>query len=123
MLRVPDDASARAEIRSFIASAEPDAVLTGSDRIAAIVYSVAPELNRQVGRDLAVAGFDGSVGAGLLHPTLTSVVLPVEDIARRIVSRVLRQVEHGADTEPGEVIPTWLREGASTQARTGIVVV
>jgi LacI family transcriptional regulator len=122
MLRVPDDASARAEIRSFIASAEPDAVLTGSDRIAAIVYSVAPELNRQVGRDLAVTGFDGSVSAGLLYPTLTSVVLPVEDIARRIVSRVLRQVEHGADTEPGEVIPTWLREGASTQARTGIVV-
>lgn len=122
VLRLRDDANARAEIRSFLASAAPDALLTGSDKIAAIVYSVAPELNRQVGRDLAVTGFDGSVSAGLLYPTLTSVVLPVEDIARRIVGRVLRQVEYGADTEPGEVIPTWLREGASTPARTGAVV-
>lgn len=122
VLRLRDDANARAEIRSFLASAAPDALLTGSDKIAAIVYSVAPELNRQVGRDLAVTGFDGSVSVGLLYPTLTSVVLPVEDIARRIVGRVLRQVEYGADTEPGEVIPTWLREGASTPARTGAVV-
>ena len=122
VLRVREDASARGEIRSFIAAAGPDALLTGSDRIAAIVYGVAPELNRQVGRDLAVTGFDGSVSTGLLYPTLTSVVLPVEDIARRVVGRVMRQVESGADTEPGEVIPTWLREGASTPARTGTAV-
>ena len=117
LLRVGDDAGARAEIRSFLASAGPDAVLTGSDKIAVIVYSVAAELNLGVGRDLAVVGFDGSVGAALLHPQLTSVVIPVEDIARRVVARALRQIEHGYDTEPGEIVATWLREGESTPAR------
>jgi DNA-binding LacI/PurR family transcriptional regulator len=117
LIQVSDDASARATIRSFLSSARPDAVLTGSDKIAVIVYSVASELNLRVGRDLAVVGFDASVGAGLLHPPLTSVVMPVDDIARRLVGRALQQIEKGQDTEPGEIVPTWLREGESTPVR------
>ncbi len=77
-LRVNDDTTARAAMRSFISAARPDAVLTGSDKFAVIVYSVAAELNLTIGRDLAVLGFDGSVGGSILHPALTSVVLPVE---------------------------------------------
>jgi DNA-binding LacI/PurR family transcriptional regulator len=117
LLQIGDDASARARIRSFLSSARPDAVLTGSDKIAVIVYGIAAELNLRVGRDLAVVGFDGSVGASLLHPALTSVVMPVDAIARRLVSRALRQIEEGEDTEPGEIVATWLREGGSTPVR------
>ena len=117
VIQVSDDTSARDEIRSFLALARPDAVLTGSDKIAVIVYGIAAELNLRAGRDLAVLGFDGSVGAGLLHPSLTSVVMPVEDIAQRVVSRVLRQIEDGQDTEPGEIVATWLREGESIPLR------
>jgi DNA-binding LacI/PurR family transcriptional regulator len=117
LLRVGDDASARAEIRSFLSSARPDAVLTGSDKIAVIVYGVAAELDLRIGRDLAVVGFDGSVGAALLHPQLTSVAIPVEDIARRVVGRALRQIEHGQDAQPGEIVATWLREGESAPSR------
>ena len=40
--------------------------------------------------------------------------MPVEDIAGRVVARVLRQIEAGPDTEPGEIVATWLREGEST---------
>jgi DNA-binding LacI/PurR family transcriptional regulator len=112
LLRV-EDASARARIRSFLSSAQPDAVFTGSDRIAAIVYSVAAELNLTVGRDLAVVGFDGSAGTELLNPALTSIVIPFEDIAPRVVDRALRQVENGEDSEPGEIVPTLLRLGRS----------
>jgi LacI family transcriptional regulator len=117
LLRVDHDASARDEILSFLASARPDAVLTGSDLIAVIVYGAAAELDLRVGRDLAVVGFDGSVSSALLHPRLTSVILPVEDIACRIVARALRQIEHGYDGGPGEMVVTGLREGGSTPAR------
>lgn len=117
VLRIRDDAGGRAEIRSFLSSARPDAVLTGSDKIAIIVYGVAAELNLRIGRDLAVVGFDGSVGAALLHPQLTSVVMPVDEIARRVVSRALRQIENGQDSGPGEIVATWLREGGSTVPR------
>lgn len=112
LLRV-EDTSARGRIRSFLSSAQPDAVLTGSDRIAAIVYSVAAELGLAVGRDLAVVGFDGSAGTELLNPALTSIVIPFEDIAMRVVDRALRQVENGQDSEPGEIVPTLLRLGRS----------
>jgi DNA-binding LacI/PurR family transcriptional regulator len=118
LLRI-EDASARARIRSFLSSARPDAVLTGSDKIAAIVYSVAAELNLAVGRDLAVVGFDGSAGTDLLNPALTSIVIPFDDIALRVVDRALRQVENGQDSEPGEIIPTLLRLGRSIPPHPG----
>jgi DNA-binding LacI/PurR family transcriptional regulator len=119
VLRVDDDASARGAIRSFLESARPDAVLTGTDKIAITVYGIAADLNLRVGRDLAVVGFEGSVGTELLHPTLTSVVIPVEDIARRVIDRALRQLETGPDTQPGEIVPAWLRTGGSTPPHPG----
>jgi DNA-binding LacI/PurR family transcriptional regulator len=117
LLRVDHGPSARDKIRSFLQAARPDAVLTGSDTIAAIVYSAAAELDLEVGPDLAVTGFDGSIGAGLLHPQLTTVVIPVADITRHIVARVLRQLDHEPDAEPGELVPAPLRPAGSTSPR------
>ena len=114
LLRVDDDANARDKIRSFLQAARPDAVVTGSDQIAATVYSAAAELDLRVGRDLGVTGFDGSIGAGLLHPQLTTVAIPVDDIAQRVVDRMLRQLDQGPDTEPGEIVAAPLRPAAST---------
>ena len=121
-----DEAGARRKIRSLLTgtyrggppgvrpAVRPDAIVTGSDRLAAVVYGVAAELRLRIGRDLGVTGFDGSVAAGLLHPRLTSVTIPVEDIARRVIARALRQLDHGPDGSPGEVVPTALRLGEST---------
>jgi len=118
VLLVADDASARRKVRSLLSAARPelrpDAIVTSSDRLAGVVYSVAAELRLRIGQDLAVTGFDGSVAAGLLHPRLTSVAIPVDDIARRVVARALKQLDLGPDQEPGEVVPTILRLGEST---------
>ena len=113
-----DDASARRKVRSLLAparpAARPDAIVTSSDRLAAVVYGVAAELRLRIGHDLAVTGFDGSVAAGLMHPQLTSVAIPVDDIAQRVVARALRQIDHGPDRRPGEIVPAPLRLGEST---------
>jgi DNA-binding LacI/PurR family transcriptional regulator len=113
-----DDASARRKVRSLLAparpAARPDAIVTSSDRLTAVVYGVAAELRLRIGQDLAVTGFDGSVAAGLMHPQLTSVAIPVGDIAQRVVARALRQIDHGPDQRPGEVVPAALRLGEST---------
>ncbi len=115
---VVDDAGARRKVRSLLGparpEARPDAIVTSSDRLAAVVYSVAAELRLRIGLDLAVTGFDGSIAAGLMHPRLTSVAIPVDDIARRVVARALRQIEHGPDQRPGDVVPAILRIGEST---------
>jgi len=116
-----DDASARRKVRSLLAparpAARPDAIVTSSDRLAAVVYGVATELRLRIGHDLAVTGFDGSVAAGLMHPQLTSVAIPVDDIAQRVVALALRQIDHGPDQRPGEVVPATLRLGESTGAQ------
>ena len=113
-----DDTSARRKIRSLLSASlaelRPDAIVTGSDRLAGVVYSVAAELRLRIGQDLAVTGFDGSAAAAMMHPRLTSVAIPVDDIARRVVARALKQVDHGPDHDPGEVVPTKLRLGEST---------
>jgi hypothetical protein len=35
----------------------------------------------------------------------------VRHVAERGYTRVLGQIEHGHDAEPGEIVATWLREG------------
>ena len=113
-----DDTSARRKIRSLLTASRPDlrpdAIVTGSDRLAGVVYSVAAELRLRIGQDLAVTGFDGSAAAAMVHPRLTSVAIPVDDIARRVVARALKQLDHGPDHDPGEVMPARLRLGEST---------
>jgi Transcriptional regulators len=113
-----DDGNAHRKIRSLLSAGRPglrpDAIVTGSDRLAGVIYSVAAELRLRIGRDLAVTGFDGSAAAALMHPRLTTVAIPVDDIAGRVVDRALRQVDHGPDQQPGEVVPASLRLGEST---------
>jgi len=123
-----DEADARERIRSLLAgarspahparptrpAARPDAIVTGSDRLAAMIYGLAAELGLRIGSDLAVTGFDGSIPADLLHPTLTSISIPVDDIAVRVVRRALQQVSGASDGAPGEVVETSLRLGQST---------
>ena len=113
-----DDASARKKVRSLLSSGRPklrpDAIVTGSDRLAGVVYSVAAELRLRIGQDLAVTGFDGSAAAAMMHPRLTSMAIPIDDIARRVVARALRQLDHGPDHDPGEVLSARLRLGEST---------
>jgi DNA-binding LacI/PurR family transcriptional regulator len=125
LLRLDATAGAHAQIQSFLASARPDAILAGSDKIAANVYSVAAELRLRVGRDLAVTGFDGSIGADLLHPRLTTIQIPVEEIARSVIGRLLRQIDGEPDAGPGEILSATLRPAESTSARparTGFAV-
>jgi len=114
-----DTGSARRRIRSLLETSRPGAVVTGSDRLAAVVYAVAADLGLVIGRDLAVTGFDGTVAATMLQPRLTTVVIPVDVIARRVLDRALRQIATAADDQPGEVVQARLRVGESTRYRAG----
>src|SRR4029077_7825274 len=57
---------------------------------------------------------DGSAAAAMMHPRLTTVAIPVDDVARRVEARALRQLDHAPDQQPGEVVPATLRPGEST---------
>jgi DNA-binding LacI/PurR family transcriptional regulator len=104
----------RALLRGAHGSVPPGAIVTGSDRLAALIYGLAAEPGLRIGADLLVTGFDGSLAAELLHPTLTSISIPVDDIAGRMVAMALRQVRDGSDGSRGEVVEASLRLGEST---------
>jgi DNA-binding LacI/PurR family transcriptional regulator len=114
-----DNASARRKIRSLLATGQLDALVTGSDRLAAVAYDAAADLDLRIGTDLAVTGFDGSVAASLLRPSLTSVAIPVEEIARRVLDRALHEAAGGNSGAPGEVVAARLRAGDSTRPAPG----
>ncbi len=90
----------------------PTAIVTGSDVLAAAVYAAAAQRGIQIGTDLAVAGFDGSLIGRMLTPALTTLAIPTGDIAQRLVDRVLRELDEPTD-EPGELIMPELVVGAS----------
>lgn len=73
----------------------PDAVLCSNDEWALGALRACFEQGVRVPRDLAVTGFDGSSVGEYCTPPLTTVVQPVEEIARQGVSLLLRQIEGG----------------------------
>jgi DNA-binding LacI/PurR family transcriptional regulator len=118
VLLVDENAAAEStgrQVGELLAAHRPAGVVAGSDRLAAIIYTAAAQAGLAVGRDLAVTGFDGSVIATLLSPQLTTVAIPVDEIAGRLVDRALSQLAGpAADAGPGELVAARLRQGAST---------
>ncbi|PPK98689.1 DNA-binding LacI/PurR family transcriptional regulator [Kineococcus xinjiangensis] len=120
-LRVPanavlhgDDAAVRAHTRRLLARRNrPTAIVAGNDAIAAVVVNVVHSVGLRAGRDVAVTGFDGGAIGLFTEPTLTSVRIPVERIARELVDRCLRQVRDGAVDGPGLLVPTEIVRGGS----------
>jgi LacI family transcriptional regulator len=70
----------------------PTAVVCVNDLIATGVLHAAHERGLKVGRDLAVAGFDGVAGSAHTEPPLTTLDQPVYDIARQLVGMLLNLV-------------------------------
>ncbi len=63
----------------------PDAIICINDETAFGVLHAAHEQGLQVGRDLGVAGFDGVQSSRHTGPPLTTLDIPVYDIARQLV--------------------------------------
>lgn len=110
-----DVATGTAAADALLQSAKlPDAVVAGSDLIAFGVISRLRENGVEVPSELFVTGFDGTQMSALFSPSLTTVVQPVEAIAREAVTFLLGRI-NGSDA-PGRhnrIEPT-LRVGSST---------
>jgi LacI family transcriptional regulator len=70
----------------------PTAITCIDDQTAIGVLHAAHELGWMVGKNLAVAGFDGIEGFEHTQPPLTTVNQPVFDIARRLIQLLVQQI-------------------------------
>jgi LacI family transcriptional regulator len=70
----------------------PTAVFCGNDEMAAGLYQAAREAGLEIGRELAIIGFDDSPIASRLWPALTSVRLPIRAMGGAATRQLLAQI-------------------------------
>ncbi len=86
----------------------PDAIFCVNDETAFGVLHAAHDHNLEIGIQLAVAGFDGVQDAKHSEPPLTTLDIPVFDIARQLVDMLLKSIETDSVSEPVFLKPNLL---------------
>jgi LacI family transcriptional regulator len=89
-------------------SSPPDAILCASDEIAFGALHAAHEQGLTIGADLAVVGFDGVQDAKHSEPPLTTLDIPVFDIARQLADMLLKTIQGEVVESPVVIKPTLL---------------
>ena len=86
----------------------PDAIFCVNDETAFGVLHAAHSHGLEIGRQLAVAGFDGVQDARHTEPPLTTLDIPVFDIARQLVDMLLRTIAGETIESPILITPKLL---------------
>jgi LacI family transcriptional regulator len=94
--------------RLLSSSMPPDAILCANDEIAFGALHAAHEQGFKIGTDVAVVGFDGVQDAKHSEPPLTTLDIPVFDIARKLVEMLLQTIQGAAVDSPVFIKPKLL---------------
>lgn len=94
-------AAGYAATRDILAKTTPTALFAGSDYLAIGALAALRELGLDAPRDFSLVGFDDMPFAELLHPPLTTVRQPIEEMGRQGVRTLLGQIRD--DHPPGLV--------------------
>ena len=86
----------------------PDAILCATDEIAFGALHAAHEQGLMIGTEVAIVGFDGVQDAKHSEPPLTTLDIPVFDIARKLVGMLLNTIQDQALDSPIFVKPKLL---------------
>lgn len=92
----------------------PTAIICESDSIAVHVVNIAHRLRLGIGTDLAVTGFDGVTLQRTVDPLLTTVQIPIDELATMLVRRLFREMEDRRNGEPGLMVTAGLAIGGTT---------
>lgn len=80
----------------------PDAILCINDETAFGALHAAHERGLSIGRDIAIAGFDGVQDSRHTEPPLTTLNIPVSDLARQLAHMLLSKI-NGKTLEIDEI--------------------
>lgn len=103
-----EEGGARAMRELLARRPDLDAVFAASDVMAAGARQVLREADRRIPEDVALIGFDDSVVARHMHPPLTSVRQPIEEMGRRMAELLLEEIAGRQGERPTVVLPTEL---------------
>jgi DNA-binding LacI/PurR family transcriptional regulator len=103
----------------------PTAIIAGSDTMAIGVYDAVAQLGRTVGPDIAVVGFDDRPQAAWLDPPLTTVRMPIAELAEAAVEALIEQDSQPESPPalPGTLVvrqsTEWVRRGSADDSGDG----
>ncbi len=85
------------------AAQRPTAIVALTDLMAMGAMNAISDAGLQVGRDIAVAGFDDAPITDYLRPPLTSLRQPIAEIGERVVTMLIELV-NGQQPQPAQVL-------------------
>jgi DNA-binding LacI/PurR family transcriptional regulator len=102
----------------FELSALPTALLAANDEMAMGAIAAAQLRGMRVPQDLAVIGFDDIQVAGMIHPSLTTVQQPMQQLGETAVKQLFHRLQAQDAPWCHEVLPTRLvvRQSCGCQA-------
>lgn len=97
------------------AQRRPSAIIASSDLMALGVLNAGWDAGLEVGRDLAVVGFDDAPIARYMRPALTSLAQPVNEIGERLVTMLIDTL-HDQPVQPRQILlaPTLVVRASSS---------
>ncbi len=98
---------ARATTDKMLAGGSFDAVFTGDDEAAVGVMLALEERGVRVPDEVSVVGFDDQRLATILHPPLTTVRAPTEQVGREAARQLIKLIRTG-NADPLTLLPTEL---------------
>ncbi|MEI2416650.1 substrate-binding domain-containing protein [Orrella sp. JC864] len=114
---LPSHTAADAERLQALLQAQPapTALFCSNDLLATAVISALRTLGYGVPRDISVCGFDGMAFGALMHPPLTTVRQPNEDIGRAACANLLAQIA-GRAPAATDLLPHGILTGGTVAA-------
>ena len=94
--------------RLLLSSPEPPtAIFASNDEMAVGAINAAGEMGLKVPDDVSVAGFDDSILASRIRPTLTTIRRPVREMARLAATKLIAAIDgqHEIAHEPITLVP------------------
>jgi LacI family transcriptional regulator len=86
----------------------PTAVVATNDALAIRTIKVLLRRHLEVPRDISIVGFDDIEPAGLVNPSLTTVRVPLQELAEAAVENLLQRIEGGEAVPCQQMLPTEL---------------
>jgi LacI family transcriptional regulator len=86
----------------------PTAILCGNDAMASEAHRILRSHSLRVPEDVSLAGFDDSIHAIQMEPSLTTVAQPLQRLGARATEILLTQIAAGEDGASGEIMKEYL---------------
>lgn len=100
------------EIKSAIATHQPDGIFVSDDLTAILTIKMANQLGLKIPEDLKIIGYDGTRFIEDFYPQLTTIKQPLKEIAQLTVDVLLKKIA-GEKTQKDYILPITLLPGDS----------